>query len=95
MLRTFVSDPIAAVFLIIVLGSVLGRVAVRGVSLGSSGVLFVALAFGQFGWVEPEACKVLGQFGVVLFVYAIGLQAGPRFVGTLRSKGLTPLFLGL
>ncbi len=58
-------------------------------------MLFVALAFGCFGHVNPEPIKALGDFGVVLFVYAIGLQAGGRFVRTIRSKGWTPLVVAL
>lgn len=91
LLDTILHNPVADSFVIIVLGLLLGRVQVKGISLGSSGVLFVALAFGHFGWVPAEGMRVLGQFGVVLFVYSIGLQAGPRFVQTLRGKGTIPL----
>ena len=91
LLDTLLQNPVAGGFVIIVLGVLLGRVQVFGVSLGSSGVLFVALGFGHFGWVGVDGLGVLGQFGVVLFVYSIGLQAGPRFVRTLRGKGTVPL----
>ncbi len=94
-LNTFLANSIAAAILIIALGLLLGQLRIRGLSLGSSGVLFVALAFGCFGRVEPEPIRVLGDFGVVLFVYAIGLQAGGRFVRTIRSKGWAPLAVGL
>ena len=73
----------------------LGQLRLRGLALGSSGVLFVALAFGCLGWVEPGPMKPLGDFGVVLFVYAIGLQAGGRFVRMLRSRGCAPLAVAL
>lgn len=89
------TNPVATTFLIILLGLLLGRVQVRGLSLGASGVLFVALLFGHFHWIEPAPVRVLGDFGVVLFVYAIGLQAGGRFVRTLRSKGWAPLVVVL
>lgn len=94
-LKALLSNPVGAAFAIILLGELLGRLSLKRVSLGTSGVLFVALAFGHFGLVKPDATKVLGDFGVVLFVYAIGLQAGPRFVRTVRSKGATPLVVGL
>ncbi len=96
LLTAFRNNPIAITFLIIVLGSIIGRLKVAGLTLGSSGVLFAALLFGHLDWVPPgDALKWLGQFGVVLFVYAIGLQAGPRFVATVRSKGVAPLAVGL
>lgn len=93
-LTHFLADPIAAAFLIIVIGTLLGRASVAGVSLGSSGVLFAALAFGAFGWVHPgPELRTLANFGVVFFVYAIGLQAGPRFIRMLRTKGPAPLVI--
>ncbi len=95
MLREILASPVAAGFLIIVLGVLIGRLRVAKIGLGSSGVLFVALAFGHLGWVDAAALHVLGQFGVVMFVYAIGLQAGPRFLQTLRGKGVVPLVVGL
>ncbi len=94
-LKALLSNSVGAAFAMILLGELLGRLSLKRVSLGTSGVLFVALAFGHFGLVKPEATKVLGDFGLVLFVYAIGLQAGPRFVRTVRSKGATPLVVGL
>lgn len=89
------TDPVAVTILIIALGLLLGRLNARGLSLGSSGVLFVALAFGCCSPVDPEPIHALGNFGVVLFVYAIGLQAGGRFVHMLRSKGWMPLAVAL
>lgn len=94
-LTTILSNSVGAAFVIIVAGSLLGRQRLAGISLGSSGVLFAALVFGHFGWVAPDTLRVLGEFGVVLFVYAIGLQAGPSFVRTVRSKGITPVAVGL
>ncbi len=80
-------NAVAATFVIIALGFLVGRVGVRGISLGTAGVLFVALAFGHWQLVDPPAFEVIGDLGVVLFVYAIGLRAGPRFVQTFLGKG--------
>lgn len=95
LVHALLGNPVGACFVIIVLGAMLGRLSLRGISLGSSAVLFVALAFGHFAWVKPDTTRALGDFGVVLFVYAIGLQAGPSFMRTLRSKGMAPLAVGL
>ena len=95
LLSALIRNPVAAAFLIILLGLLLGRVTVFRLSLGASGVLFVALAFGHCGWIDVDGAKALGDFGVVLFVYAVGLQAGGRFVRTIQAKGAAPLVIGL
>lgn len=65
-----------ALFLIVALGFMLGRIKIRGVSLDVSAVIFIALLFGHFGVSIP---KELGNFGLVLFIFTIGIQAGPGF----------------
>ncbi len=72
------------VFAILALGSWLGSLSWRGVSLGNSAVFFVGLAFGHFGMTIP---KPVMDLGLLLFVYAVGLQAGPRFFRTFRRQG--------
>ncbi len=78
-------QPLAALFLIIALGSALGELRVSNVTLGSSGVLFVALLFGHFGVKLPREVQDLG---IILFVYAVGLQAGPRFFNQFKRRGV-------
>jgi putative transport protein len=87
MLAEFCANPanqLLILFLVIAAGLLLGRVEYRGVSLGSSGVLFVALLAGHLGATLPG---FVSQVGVVLFVYAVGLMAGPRFFKTFRRNG--------
>lgn len=79
-----------ALFLIVALGFMLGRIQVKGVSLDVSAVIFIALLFGHFGVVIP---KELGNFGLVLFIFTIGIQAGPGFFSSFRSKGKTLIIL--
>jgi putative transport protein len=72
-----------------VLGLALGSVKVRGVSLGVAGALFVGILFGQVGWnIDPEVRPFVQDFGLILFVYAIGMQVGPGFLTSLRRQGL-------
>jgi len=91
-------SPFFTLFLIIALGALVGMVRVRGVSLGAAGVFFVALAAGVglteggYKWSLPHEVT---ELGLVLFVYAVGLQAGPRFFGTLRKRGLAFLAVGV
>lgn len=79
-----------ALFLIVALGFILGRIHFRGISLDVSAVIFIALLFGHFGVVIP---KELGNFGLVLFIFTIGIQAGPGFFGSFRSKGKVLILL--
>ena len=85
--------PIAYAILILAVviagGLVLGNVRVRGIGLGSAGVLFAGLLAGQFGQqLNPEILGFLKEFGLVLFVFTIGLQLGPGFLASLRAEGL-------
>ena len=63
-----------SLFLIVALGFMLGRIKIKGLSLDVSAVIFIALLFGHFGVIIP---KELGNFGLVLFIFTIGIQAGP------------------
>ncbi|MBQ5374942.1 MAG: transporter, partial [Bacteroidaceae bacterium] len=73
-----------SLFLMVALGFMLGRIKVKGLSLDVSAVIFIALLFGHFGVFIP---KELGNFGLVLFIFTIGIQAGPGFFDSFRSKG--------
>jgi putative transport protein len=79
-------------FLILAIGLGLGKLTLRGVSLGSAGVLFAAMLFGHLGFSIPKGVMDLG---LLLFVYAVGLQAGPRFFRTFRRHGMQYVILGL
>ena len=78
------AEQMFVVFLILAIGSWLGRLSWRGMALGNSAVFFVGLAFGHLGYSVP---KPIMDLGVLLFLYAVGLQAGPRFFRTFRKQG--------
>ena len=59
-----------SLFLIVALGFMLGRIKIKGLSLDVSAVIFIALLFGHFGVIIP---KELGNFGLVLFIFTIGI----------------------
>lgn len=86
MLATLFNSTIFALFVIIAIGFVVGRINIKGINLDVSAVIFVALLFGHYGVQIPAA---LGNFGMVLFIFSIGIQAGPGFFSTFRSKGKT------
>jgi len=72
-----------------VLGLLIGKIQIKGISLGSSGSLFAGLMLAHFGLKgNPEMLHFVKEFGLILFVYALGIDIGPRFLGTLKSNGL-------
>jgi putative transport protein len=86
-------QPVAhAIFLlaaVAVAGLTLGLIRYRGVALGSAGVIFAGILVGHFGQrVDHATLDFVMEFGLVLFVYTIGMQLGPGFVAALRDQGL-------
>ena len=90
-MRAILTHPVLVLFLVVALGLLVGRVTVAGMSLGSSGVLFTALLAGHLGLAVPE----VGDLGLVLFVYCIGIMAGPSFFRALGRQGKTLSILAL
>jgi putative transport protein len=84
-LQYFRSNPVALLFAVLGLGYLVGKTKIRGFDLGSiSGVLFVGLFFGHFGY---EINPTVQSVGFVLFIFSVGLQAGPSFFSVLRQDG--------
>ena len=70
-------------------GLTLGSLRVAGIRLGVAGVLFAGLAFGHFGvGISAPVLDFAREFGLVLFVYTIGMQVGPGFLAAFRREGL-------
>jgi putative transport protein len=86
------TESMFVLFAILALGAWIGQWSWRGISLGTAGVLFAALAFGHFGLSVP---KEVMDFGLILFVYAVGLTAGPSFFRTFRRRGMQFIVLAL
>ena len=81
---------------VVALGALLGKIKVKGISLGVTFVLFVGLFMGHLGVkIDAEALGFLKDFGLVLFVYAMGLQVGPSFFSTFRRGGVRLNLLAL
>lgn len=76
--------------LVITLGILLGKIKIKGISLGITWILFVGIIFSHFGLrIEPGTLHFVKEFGLILFVYSIGLQVGPGFFASLKKGGLT------
>ena len=82
---TMLSEQMLVIFTILALGVLLGGISWRGIKIGTAGVLFVALVAGHLGF---SVSRTVMDLGLLLFVYAVGLQAGPRFFRTFRRQGL-------
>ncbi|RPI24240.1 MAG: transporter [Actinobacteria bacterium] len=87
MVEFLVENEFITLFLVLTVGSLIGRITIRGFSLGVSAVLFVGLAVGALdpALAVPEWAYL---FGLILFVYTVGVSAGPGFVSALRHGGL-------
>ena len=72
-----VAHSVLILALVVALGVMLGKLKVAGVSLGVTGILFVGIGFSYFGMnVDEHLMHFLKEFGLILFVYSIGLQVG-------------------
>ncbi len=76
--------------IIISIGVFLGRFKIRGISLGITWVLFVGIFAGHLGFqIEPNTLTFIKDFGLILFVFCIGLQVGPSFFSSFKQGGIT------
>jgi putative transport protein len=70
-------------------GTAFGKIRVAGVGLGIAGVLFAGLVLGHFKFtLDHHVLEFVREFGLILFVYTLGLQIGPGFFGSLKARGL-------
>ncbi|MCM1163442.1 MAG: putative transporter [Muribaculaceae bacterium] len=74
---------------VIAAGIFLGKLKIGGISLGVTFVLFVGILMGHFGYVvNPEVLKFVREFGLILFIFAIGIQVGPGFFSSFKKGGV-------
>lgn len=80
-------NPLLLLFVVAALGYLLGKIRVLGVSLGVAAVLFAGLAIGAL---DPDLKlpELVYLFGLVLFVYTVGLSSGPGFFSSFRRRTL-------
>ena len=84
-----IAHAIGVLSFVCVLGMGLGSLKVRGIGLGTAGVLFAGIALGNFGEpVDHATLAFVKEFGLILFVYTIGLQLGPGFFAAFRHQGV-------
>jgi len=84
-----VAHTLLIISLVVTFGLALGEIPFFKIKLGIAGVLFSGLAFGHFGIsIDLHIMHFLREFGLILFVYAIGLQVGPGFVNSFLQNGI-------
>lgn len=75
---------------VIAVGIQLGKIKVFGISLGITFVLFVGIVLGHFGFtMNHEVLHFFREFGLILFVYSVGMQVGPGFFSSFKEGGIT------
>ena len=103
-----ISFLVFCVFVIAGLGYLLGRITIKGVSLGTAGVFIIALLFGAFLYTPlanqlkvggatyvSNALKIVENLGLILFVTSVGFIAGPSFFGDLKKNFKSYILLGI
>lgn len=74
---------------VIAAGLWLGKFKIKGVTIGATWILFLAIVLGHFGYMpDAKVLSFMKDFGLILFVYSIGLQVGPGFFSSFRSDGV-------
>lgn len=85
-----VAHSVLILSLVIALGIMLSKLKIAGISLGGTWILFVGILFGHFNLnIEEHLLHFLKEFGLILFVYSVGLQVGPGFFSAFKKGGVT------
>ena len=93
---TGIAHSVFIISIIVAIGVYLGKIKIFGISLGVTWVLFIGILFGHLGFIVDEhIISFVKEFGLILFVYFVGLQVGPNFFSSLKKSGLKLIQLGV
>ena len=101
---TGITFLVFCIFAVLTVGYALGRITVKGISLGSAGVFIIALVFGclfyddleaQLSGYTTNALKIVENIGLILFVVSVGFIAGPKFFSNMKKNFTSYVLLGL
>jgi putative transport protein len=82
-----VAKAVLALSIVAAVGLVFGSLGVRGIRLGAAGVLFAGIFFGQLGMhIDERILEFVRDFGLLLFVYTVGLHVGPGFFSSVKQR---------
>jgi len=83
---TGIAHSVFIIAIIVAIGVYLGKIKIFGISLGVTWVLFIGILFGHLGFIVDEhIISFVKEFGLILFVYFVGLQVGPNFFSSLKK----------
>ena len=97
-LLDFLGTDYIALFIIIGIGIFMGGIKIKGVSFDSSAVIFVAIFYGYWlnsQGVEFQLPEIIRKIGLLLFIFTIGMQAGPSFFEVFKSQGAKLIILAI
>ena len=84
-----IAHAVGVLAFVCLIGMALGSLKFRGIGLGTAGVLFAGILVGHFGEpIDRSTLDFVKEFGLILFVFTMGLQLGPGFFATLREQGV-------
>src|SRR5699024_5915982 len=89
--ESVMGNTLMVVFLVAFIGYLVGSIKIRGVELGTAGVLLVALVFGHFGFEVPDLVR---ELGLICFVTSVGFIAGPKFFRNFKINAKSYILLG-
>jgi putative transport protein len=90
------TQSLIVLFMAISIGFFVGKIKFGNISLGVSAVMFVGLFLGHLGFtMNAELLQFIREFGLILFVYGIGIQVGPTFFSSFKKEGLVFNALGV
>ncbi|MDE6311613.1 MAG: putative transporter [Muribaculaceae bacterium] len=93
---TSIASTLVLYSFVIAMGIFIGKMKIFGVSLGVTFVLFVGILMGHFGYVvDDHILKFVREFGLILFIFSIGLQVGPGFFSSFKKGGMRLNFLAV
>lgn len=89
-----IAHSVLVLALVITVGTALSKLKIKGISLGATWILFVGIAASHFGMnLDAEVLHFVKEFGLILFVFSIGLQVGPSFFASVKQGGVKVISL--
>ena len=95
--ESVMGETLMVLFLVAFIGYLVGSITIKGVELGTAGVLLVALVFGHFLGHDESLVEGLGMFqdlGLICFVTSVGFIAGPKFFRNFKINAKSYILLG-
>ena len=90
----FIDNPLVLLFVVTAIGYLVGKISIKGISLGVAAILFVGLGFGAV-FQNVQIPEILFQLGLVIFVYSIGIGSGYAFFQSIRTNGSRDIIFGI